>query len=381
MQYLAIVQGPNLRIALDATALLRVRTGVAAFTLGLLGALNAMSGADVRAYGLTWRGRGRLPDLLPKGVGAVRRPMPANPLRKAWRRMDWPPVEWFIGGSDIVHGTNFVVPPSRRAAEVVTVHDLTPMRFPELVEPASLAYPVLIERALRRGAFVHTPSEFVRAEMLDHFGLDPARVVAIHHGIPPVTGAADPDRVRVLVGDHPYVLALGTIEPRKDVPTLVRAFDLVAAEHLDARLVLAGPVGWGAEAVAMTVGSARHRDRVVRLGYVGNADRSALLRGARVFVFPSLYEGFGFPPLEAMAVGVPVVATRAGALPEVLGDAACFFNERDVDALASVLHDVLADEHRRDDLIGRGTQQVARYRWDRTAAEMVELYRRARSAQ
>lgn len=140
--------------------------------------------------------------------------------------------------------------------------------------------------------------------------------------------------------------------------------------------MLAGPEGWGSEDAAAAIAGARHRDRIVRLGYVSDADRSALLHGARVFAFPSLYEGFGFPPLEAMAAGVPVVATRAGALPEVLGDAAAFVTERDVDGLARAIGDVLEDDSRRRDLAERGARQVARFTWDRATAEMIDLYQR-----
>ena len=370
---------PALRVAIDVTPLLGTPTGVAAFVRGLLDGLSGRDDASVLAYGLTWRGRQAVPARVPAGMDVVRAPMPANPLREAWRRLDWPPVEWWTGACDVVHGTNFVVPPTRPAAEVVTVHDLTPMRFPEIVERASLAYPVLIRRALRRGAFVHTPSEYVRAEVIEWSGVEPERVVAIHHGVPPLTGVADAERARTLVGTDAYVLALGTIEPRKDIPTLVRAFDAAADEQSDARLVLAGPDGWGAEEAAAAIAGARHRDRVVRLGYVSDADRSALLRAAGVFVFPSRYEGFGFPPLEAMAAGVPVISTRAGALPEVLGDAAYFVDDGDVDALAGAISTVLTDENLARDLVARGSRQAASYRWDRATDEMIGLYRRARA--
>jgi glycosyltransferase involved in cell wall biosynthesis len=221
-------------------------------------------------------------------------------------------------------------------------------------------------------------SEFVREEVIDHFGVPPERVSAIHHGVPPVEIPPDNDSARLhrLVGDAPYVLALGPIEPRKDVPALVRAFDSMATAS-DATLVIAGPDGWGADAVTDAIASASHRDRVVRLGYVSAADRSALLRSAHVFAYPSIYEGFGFPPLEAMSVGVPVVATRTGALAEVLGDAARFVERGETGELAGALEQLLSNEAMRADLVERGRRHVERYRWDRTAQAMVQLYERA----
>ncbi|MBV8296309.1 MAG: glycosyltransferase family 4 protein, partial [Acidimicrobiia bacterium] len=288
------------------------------FTWGVLDALAARPDVEPVAYAVTWRGRGEIGQMLPRGVVPARSPMAARPLRWAWTRWNRPPIEWWTDEVDVVHGTNFVVPPSREAGEVVTVHDLTPMRFPELAHEATLAYEPLIRRALERGALVHTPSRFVAAEVVDRFSVDADRVVAVAEGIPPLPDVTADEQV---TAGAPYALTIGTVEPRKDHPLLVRAFDAVAAQEPDLRLVIAGPDGWGSDALAEAVAAATHRDRIVRLGYVDDEARAGLLRGARVFVFPSVYEGFGLPPLEAMRAGVPVVATAAGALPEVLGDA------------------------------------------------------------
>jgi glycosyltransferase involved in cell wall biosynthesis len=295
-------------------------------------------------------------------------------LRALWRRVDGPPIEWWTGPVDVVHGTNFVVPPTRDAGAVVTVHDLTPVRFPELSTPDTLQYPALLRRALRRGAMVHTPSAFVASEVVELLGAPADRVRAVHHGVPPVD-AGDPARGRALAGGERYVLALGTVEPRKDLPTLVAAFDAVAAEDPDVRLVVAGPDGWGVAAYDRAVTASRHRQRVVRLGWVGGPDRSSLLAGASVFAYPSIYEGFGFPPLEAMAVGVPVVASTAGALLEVIGDAARLVPAGDVDALSAALVEVLSDDGVRQTLVRRGRDRVSAYSWERCAEGLLGIYR------
>jgi glycosyltransferase involved in cell wall biosynthesis len=372
----------RLRVALDATPLLGTPTGVGVFCLGALGALGARTDLDVRAFAVSWRRRAGINALLPPGVAADQRPMPARPLHAMWGRGAWPPVEWFIGRTDVVHGTNFVVPPPRWAAEVVSVHDLTPLHHPELCNPATLAYPALIRRALRRGAWVHTDSDFVAGEVVEAFGADPARVRVVAPGVPPLPempSAAARALVELYLppGVVRYVLAIGTAEPRKDLPGLVRAFDRLADRHGDLALVLAGPPGWGEEALTSAVEGARAGARVVRTGWLQPSTLAALLQQAAVLAFPSLYEGFGFPPLEAMAAGVPVVATRAGSLPEVLGDGAVLVDVGDHDGLVESLHAVLDDPSLRQRLVASGSARAASFSWERCGEGLARLYRDA----
>jgi len=344
------------------------------FTAGVLNALAARSDVEPLAYAVTWRGRAEVGQMVPRRVRPARSPMAARPLRWAWMRWNQPPIEWWTGEIDVVHGTNFVVPPTREAGQVVTVHDLTPMRFPELAYADTLVYEPLVRRALQRGAVVHTPSEFVAAEVVELFGVSPDRVHPVAEGIPALPDVAADEQV---ADGAPYVLTIGTVEPRKDHPLLVRAFDAVAAEDPDLHLVIAGGDGWGAAALTDAIAAAKHRDRVVRVGYVDDEARAGLLQGARVFAFPSVYEGFGLPPLEAMRAGVPVVATAAGALPEVLGDAASIVPVGDADALAGALFEAVGDEPVRRRLIEAGHARAARYSWDRCADGLVALYRRS----
>jgi glycosyltransferase involved in cell wall biosynthesis len=344
--------------------------------------LAARPGVEVDAFAVTWRRRSLLDGLVPDGVRHHQRAMPARPLHALWGRWDSPPVEWFIGGADVVHGTNFVVPPTRRAAAVASVHDLTPLRHPELCDAATLAYPGLIRRALRRGAWVHTDSAFVAGEVVEAFGADPGRVRIVPPGVPerprPSETEVDDALRRVLPpGTGRYCLAVGTAEPRKDLPGLVRAFTEVAASDSGVSLVLAGPPGWGEEALEEAVAASPARGRIVRTGWVDDADLAALLARATVLAFPSLYEGFGFPPLEAMSTGVPVVATRAGSLPEVLGDGALMVEPRDIDGLAGALERVLTDDAARRNLVTAGSAWAARFSWEACGAGLEQLYRDA----
>jgi glycosyltransferase involved in cell wall biosynthesis len=255
---------------------------------------------------------------------------------------------------------------------VVTVHDLTPVRFPDLASRLTRRFPALMRRAIAAGAFIHPPSAFVAAEVVDLLGADPARVVAVPHGVPDLR--AEPPALGPPQIDGPYILALGTVEPRKNLVALVRAFDQVAGDHPGLRLVIAGADGWGVQPVEEAIVRASHTRSIVRLDYVPPANRAALLAGATVYAYPSTYEGFGFPPLEAMASGVPVVASTAGALPEVLGDAALLV---DVADLAGALARVLDDDGLRARLVADGTDRVAELSWERCAAGLAGIYRDA----
>jgi glycosyltransferase involved in cell wall biosynthesis len=372
--------GPaRLRVALDATPLLGLRTGVGAFCLGALRALAVRPALDVHAFAVSWRRREGITALLPPNVSATQRPMPARPLHALWGRGAAPPIEWFIGPMDVVHGTNFVVPPTRSAGAVVSVHDLTPVHYPELCNPATLAYPALIRRALRRGAWVHADSAFVAGEVIEAFGADPSRVRVVEPGVPPRMEVPEDVRASLVrpflpSGVSRYVLSIGTAEPRKDLPGLVRAFDQLAPAHPDLALVLAGPPGWGEEGLDAALARAHAKARVVRTGWLEPVVLAALLQEASVLAFPSLYEGFGFPPLEAMAAGVPVVATRAGSLPEVLGDGAMLVDVGDHDGLAEALGLVLGDAALRRRLAAAGATRAASFSWERCGEGLARLY-------
>jgi glycosyltransferase involved in cell wall biosynthesis len=359
-----------LTVAIDATPLLGAPTGIGVAVRGMVAELAGRPDLDLVGYGFTGSGWARLRARLPARVRPSRAPMPAAALLRAWARIDQPPGEWWVGAVDVLHGTNFVVPPSRRAARLVSVWDLTAVRYPELCTPTSRRYPALVQRAVDEGAWVHTGAASVAAEIVDHFGIDVRRVRVIPPGVEPASVPVQP-----LAGPRPapYLLGLGTSEPRKDFPGLVTAFDELAASHANLELRIAGPAGWGEAQLQQAIAGARHRDRVWRLGWVDDA--GPLLAGAAVFVYPSRYEGFGLPPLEAMACGVPVVATAVGSLPEVLGDAALLVPAGDPPALAAAIGRVLTDDPLRAGLIEAGRRRVEAFSWASAGDALVGTYR------
>jgi glycosyltransferase involved in cell wall biosynthesis len=325
----------TLRVAVDGTPLLGVRTGIGSYVEHLVAELAASdSGVRLRIAAFSLRGRSALRKL-PPTVRTVHRPVPARLLHRAWRRGDRPAAEWLTGRVDVVHGTNFVLPPPHRAAGVATVHDLAFLQLPELVEQASLHYRELVPRAVRRAAAVLTPTRAVADELAEAYGLAENRIRVTPLGVDPSWFNATPGRPNGIPAD--YLVAVGTLEPRKGLDVLLDAYRMLLAETPDAPpLVLVGPAGWGPQ-----LDTAGVRDRVIMPGYVDTATLRGLVAGAALLAYPSRYEGFGLPPLEALAAGTPVVASDLPVLHEVLGTHARFVAAGDAGSLAGALGDTL----------------------------------------
>ena len=346
-----------LRVGLDATPLLGVRTGIGRYVEQLDGHLPG-AGIDVVATAFTLRGRLDLP------VTVRQKPVPARVLQALWGRGPVPPVEWLTGRVPVFHGTNFVLPPVRRAAGVLTVHDLSYLRYPATVSAASLRYRSLVPRGLSRAAVVLTPSHAVASEVVAEYGLPPERVVATPLGVDPTWFDAVPGTSKG------HLLFVGTVEPRKGLPTLLSALrELHASDPSTPPLILAGQQGWGP-----ALSTAGLPDGAVRAaGYVSPAELRSLVAGAAALVFPSVYEGFGLPPLEAFAAGTPVVASDIPVIREVTGGLASLVPVGDASALAAALSSVLASP-------GDPAPRIARARecrWEDTAAATAAAYRRA----
>jgi glycosyltransferase involved in cell wall biosynthesis len=355
-------------VAIDVGSLVGPRTGVGVGVAHLVEALEALPDAPtLLPYVLSFRAR------LPSGTRRLR--LPAALAHRLWAHLDVPDATRQLGRPALVHGTNYVVPPAR-CPRLVSVYDCWFLRHPEDVHPDVARAGAVLRRAVARGAVVHASSRATAAEVAAL--LDPARVEVVHLGAVPLDPPpAHPARtVADRLAGRPYVLALGTIEHRKNLHRLVDAFGRLHSIHPDFVLVLAGADGNGTGDVATSVFrlSAAAAASVVRLGRVDDASKSWLLHHASVLAYPSLDEGFGFPLLEAMAADVPVVASTAGSIPEVAGDAALLVDPLDVDALAGAIDRVLADDRLHHELVTAGRARVARFSWRTTATRMAALY-------
>jgi glycosyltransferase involved in cell wall biosynthesis len=283
-------------------------------------------------------------------------------------------------GADILHCPVGVATARSRVPLVITVHDVMALEHPEWFTRANaLQQRLVLPRALAAAARVIVPSRYTRERLLATCHVDPAQVDVVPWGIASsfAPGPADAGALQKLDVESPYALAVGTLQPRKNLPAALAAFERAAAEGVAHTLVVAGARGWRDEAAVEMLRQSRLRDRIRVLGRVTDEELVELYRGADCLVFPSLYEGFGFPALEAMACGAPVVCADRTSLPEVAGDAAVLIDPGDTAAFASALVEVLSSPTRREELTAAGLARAREFSWSRCADLTVAAYRRA----
>jgi glycosyltransferase involved in cell wall biosynthesis len=354
----------RLRVLLDGTPLLGQRTGVGRYTAALAEELASASEVDIRAVAFTLRGWHALRSVLPHGVRARGLPCSARLLRKCWVRSAFPPVELIAGLSDVVHGTNFVLPVAAHAGGVLTIHDLAFFDAPNELAPSDFELPLLVRRSVERARVICTPTEAVAARVRERFEVPEDKIVVTPLGVDPgwfaAHGPTDDLRDRLgLPGE--YLLFVGAGGPRKGLEVLRRAH--ASAPSLPP-LVFTGP------------GPAGRAGRVVRTGYLPEADLRSVVAGAAAVVLPSRDEGFGLPVLEALACNVPVVCSDLPALREVAGGQATLVPYGDVEALAAAMIAALADPPAASVLAARRTH-AAGFTWRRCAQQTVRAYRLA----
>jgi glycosyltransferase involved in cell wall biosynthesis len=378
------------RVAVDARpAVFPQKTGVGYYTWHMLEHLPAVDpDTEYLAWYLNARALAGGPRRLLAGLPVTERwtPIPSRWFERLSTRFELPRVDWFAR-FDVLFAPNFVPPPTRSRRFVVTVHDLAFRLHPETAPQSTRWWLARIDRTLQRAAGIIAVSESTKRDLLELYGVDGDRVAVVPHGVDRQVfrrpSQEEVERVRRRFGIvGPYLLSLGGIEPRKNLPNLVRAYAQLPPEVRPALVLAGGSVEWNREGREALEQALRElpwevSERIVLTGYVAEADKVALLGGAEALVYPSLYEGFGLPVLEAMACGTPVVTSNVSALPEIGGDAALLVDPRDPAAIASALERLLQDEELRHELTTRGAARAARYTWEETARRTAEVLHRA----
>ena len=374
-----------LRVAIDVSAVPARPAGAGQYTLALVSALAQRTDVDLTLlsrHGDDGRWEMVAPGATVRPVAPLRRP-----VRLGWEQSVLPLVLRRLH-IDVYHGPHYTMPELAKVPKVVTVHDLTFFDNPEWHEKTKVPFfRRAIKHAAKHAAAVICVSDHT-AERLRAVVHPVAPVTVIPHGVdherfrpdPPGGEAADDAVLAGLGVRAPFVAFVGTLEPRKSVDHLVRAFDRMAGAHADLRLVLAGGAGWGVEAVDAAIAEARHGDRVVRTGYVPDTAVPALLRRAAAVAYPAAQEGFGLPALEALACDAPLVTTKGSVMEEVVGDAALLVDPGDTRALAGALDMLVRGDARLDDRRVLGREIAARHTWQACAEGHMAVYRAAAAA-
>jgi len=367
-----------MRIGLDGLPLTQLKTGVGTYTFELARALAAQAPHDEFELISPRPFDHAAPvDGAPENLSLIY--SKPNLLARRW---------WSLGlpsylrrtSTALFHGTNFEVPLRGKCPSVITIHDLSLLLHSSTHEArAVLRASVRLPRMARNARLVITDSEQVRREVCEQLGIEPGKVKAIPLApqasfVPAPAEVAAEARRRLGIDDE-FVLYAGTIEPRKNLVTLLKAFEeVLRTTELRPQLIIAGKVGWKQNELLQNLEKSGFKDRIKLVGYVTEADLRALYSSCRAFVYPSIYEGFGLPPLEAMACGAPVIAS---AVPSVTNGVARVISAMDVQGLAGSIVELMSDANARESLSKAGRAHAAKFSWAQTAMLTREVYEEA----
>jgi glycosyltransferase involved in cell wall biosynthesis len=369
------------KIAIDYTPAYEQGGGIGRYVRELVTALAKLD--SVSQYRLFVAGAKTLPAA--PGANFTWSPTKISPRwwARVWHRAQIPlPIELFTGRVNLFHATDFTLPPTL-CRTILTVHDLSFVRVPETTSPTLKHYlDKVVPRSIKRADHILADSQATKDDLIALYNTPSDKVTVLLSGVEPRFRPIDDlnslerVRVRYALPDRPYILSVGTVQPRKNYVRLVEALGALRGQGIDVSLVIVGAPGWLAEPIYETIKKLRLSEFVRFTGFADDADLPALYTGAVCVALPSLYEGFGLPVLEAMACGTPVLTSNVSSLPEVAGDAALLVDPHETQAIADGLMRLITDSALRNQLTARGYQQAARFTWDRSARELQAVYHR-----
>jgi glycosyltransferase involved in cell wall biosynthesis len=375
------------RIGIDVTSALTQGGGIGRYTRELVQALAALpSDNRYRLFSAKITDPYPVPDPLPHHANVSYKvaPLTERWLYRLWYRARLPlPVQWVTGKLDLFHSPDFVLPPvSGGIPTLLTVHDLSFVHYPQVYPEPLVSYlNAVVPWSVQRATHILADSQATKEDLLVLWGVAETKVSVLYSGVSerfaPVTDQEKINQVRAKYGlrERPYILAVGTVQPRKNYQMLVRAFKGVS-EGFAHNLVIAGGKGWMEEEMLAEVQRQGLQERVIITGFVADEDLPALYSGAALLAFPSLYEGFGLPILEAMACGVPALISNVSSLPEVGGEAAVQLSPADEQGWGTMLGALLGDRDKLAEMRAAGLQQAQNFSWGQAAEQLLAIYER-----
>ena len=307
-------------------------------------------------------------------------PVPTRAMYKSWEWFGWPKVDTALGGVDVFHGTNYFLGPVSYARTVVTVHDLAFLIdaswcSPKIVGPFADG----VGKFCHRADAVMAYSESTKRDLVKLLDVDPAKIhiapMAVDEAFKPMPRDEAKRVVKERAGlDGPFFLYVSTLEPRKNVEGLIRIFEKLAKDR-EHKLVLIGGVGWRAEPILRAIEKSPYKDRIIRPGFIPHLELPAFYCAADALLFPTHYEGFGLPLLEALTCSCPVIAGDNSSVPEVTGGAALTCDEHDEEAFVNLVNTMLDDDSKREDCIAKGIEHAQHFSWQGCAETTLGVYR------
>lgn len=366
------------RIAIDYTPAYEQGAGIGRYVRELIAALAALD--TQTPYRLFVAGAKNLPT--PPAPNFTWKPSRISPrwFARLWHRAQIPlPVETFTGEVDLYHATDFVLPPThRRTRRLLTVHDLSFVRVPQAASPSLKAYlDRVVPRSVARADHILADSQATKDDLIALYDTPADKITVLLSGVDARFRRVDDPTVRARynISERPYLFTVGTVQPRKNYSRLIRVLARLRAAGHDLALVIAGGRGWLEDEMYATLRDTAMQPYVHLIGFAADADLPALYSHAFCTTFPSLYEGFGFPVLESMACGTPVVTSNVSSLPEVAGDAALQVDPYDEDAIYAALVELIESPSLRETLITRGLVRAPQFTWANSAQQLQAIYR------
>ncbi len=374
-----------MRIAIDYTAALKQRGGIGRYTRGLITTLAELDTKN--QYTLLASADAPWPGFTPfesnPNFRLIKYPLPERWLTIAWHRLQLPiPVDWFTGPADLFHSPNFILPPTRRLKTLLTVHDLSFIRHPQgAVSNLRRWLEKVVPRSLALADHILADSLSTKQDLIEIFDIQADRITVVGAGVEarfrPIGDSHQRETVRrryqLPAKPEKFILGLGTLEPRKNFTGLIQAFSNSPARETH-HLVIAGGKGWLYDDIFTAAETSPASDRIHLIGFVDDDDLPTLYTLADIFAYPSHYEGFGIPVIEAMACGTPVVCGNNSSLPEVAGQAALLVTATDTGALADALHRLVNDTSLREKVINQGFRQAQKFTWRAAAKRLLGVY-------
>jgi glycosyltransferase involved in cell wall biosynthesis len=375
-----------MRVLVDFTQIPADRTGVGVYAENLVRELALQLSGDDTLFLLVQKDEERIREVARGRANVVIVPLTTGLWRNRALLMLYEQfvMPWLLlrNNIDVVHSLHYTHPLISPCARVVTIHDLTFLRFPELhTTGRRWIMPFFIKRAVRHAEGLVFVSQVTSN---DTEKLIPSTNQSVRRVIPHGVNAGDfqvaadwkqevLDKLSIL---SPFLLFVGTLEPRKNVVRLIQAFEQFASRYPELLLIIAGKPGWNFEDIFTAMKATAYRERIRHLGFVSEPEKKALLAACEILIYPSLYEGFGLPVLEAMAAGAPVITSNVSSLPEVAGDAAVLIDPLSVEEISGAMQAILDNPVQREELVRKGRDQAARFSWARAAAQTLDTYRK-----